>query len=83
MIGLEMTTHDREFRALLKALGASIKKRRLAAGLTQEELDDGGKYSFELKYLQRIESGRNVTVKTLHKLAKRFNIRIRDLFDFE
>ena len=77
-----MTATDREFQSLLKKLGKNIRKKRNEAGLTQEAMEDSEKFGIDVKYIQRIESGRNVTLKTLHKISKRLGIPIQKLFDF-
>lgn len=78
-----VTNSDREFQAILKKLGSSIREKRLAAGLTQEDMEDSEKFGIDVKYIQRIESGRNITLRTLHKISKRLGIPLQKLFDFK
>lgn len=61
-----------------KVLGIAIRKRRLALGLTQEELAE--KADLHWTYISGIERGvRNVTVVNLFHIAIALNTRVRDL----
>ena len=65
----------------MRMVGKRIKELRLARGLKQEEMCQFG---FEYKYYQRIEYGqKNLSLKTLNKLAKAFAVKVEDLFRFE
>jgi len=62
-----------------KKLGRHIQKFRKKAKLTQEEL--ANKVNLSTKYIQFIETAhRRPSLKTLHKVAKALNIKIKDLF---
>jgi len=69
---------DEELKSLL---GKRIRQLRLERGLKQEEMCQFG---FEYKYYQRIEYGeKNLSLKTLNRLSKAFQIEIAELFDFQ
>jgi transcriptional regulator with XRE-family HTH domain len=43
-----------------------------------------GRFAFEIKYFQKLEYGqKNISVKTLHRLAKAFGVPVLELFRFE
>lgn len=66
---------------LIKQLGKRVRELRLSRGLKQEEMC---KFGFEYKYYQRIEYGqKNLSLKTLNKLAKAFGVSVAELFRFE
>jgi transcriptional regulator with XRE-family HTH domain len=66
---------------LMRMVGKRIKELRLERGLKQEEMCQFG---FEYKYYQRIEYGqKNLSLKTLNKLAKAFGIEVAKLFQFD
>ena len=62
----------------LKKIALRIKELREEKGLTQEDfINDTG------IHIGRIETGkRDFSVSTLRKIAKYFNIPIKDLFDY-
>ncbi len=63
---------------LMRVVGRRVRELRLARGLKQEEMCQFG---FEYKYYQRIEYGqKNLSLKTLNKLAKAFGVKIEELF---
>jgi len=63
-----------------KPLGNAIKKHRLKAALTQEQLAE--KADLHWTYISGIERGiRNVSIVKLVKIAAGLKIRIRDLVD--
>lgn len=65
----------------MKLVGKRVKELRLARGLKQEEMCQFG---FEYKYYQRIEYGhKNLSLKTLNKLAKAFGVGVNELLRFE
>ncbi|MCK9462892.1 MAG: helix-turn-helix domain-containing protein [Proteobacteria bacterium] len=73
-----MKTEEPDYDVLL-LVGRRIAELRRGRGLTQERLAE--KANFSLKYLQRIERGReNLTVTSLAKLADLFTTEIADLF---
>lgn len=60
-------------------IGVIIRKRRKELKMTQERLGD--LVNLTPKYIQYIESGlRNPSLKTLNKIAKALETKIRDLF---
>jgi transcriptional regulator with XRE-family HTH domain len=66
---------------LMKAVGKRIRQLRVERGLKQEEMC---RFGFEYKYYQRIEYGqKNLSLKTLNRLAKAFEIQLHDLFKFD
>jgi len=71
-----------DFDSFLQKLGSSIKRKREFAGITQEGMDSDP-YGIDPRYLQRIENGRNITLRTLFKISKKLKIPIREFFDFE
>ncbi len=72
---------ERDISVVLQKMGEKIKKERMKAGITQEQMEGDGLY---VRYIQNIEAGKsNITVRTLHRIAVRIGIPIRKLFDFE
>jgi transcriptional regulator with XRE-family HTH domain len=66
---------------LMRLVGKRVRELRLARGLKQEEMCQFG---LEYKYYQRIEYGqKNLSLKTLNKLAKAFGVEMEELFRFE
>jgi transcriptional regulator with XRE-family HTH domain len=66
---------------LMRMVGKRVRELRLERGLKQEEMCQFG---FEYKYYQRIEYGqKNLSLKTLNKLAKAFKTNIEELLTFE
>ena len=65
----------------MKQVGKRVRELRLSHGLKQEEMC---KYGFEYKYYQRIEYGqKNLSLKTLNKMAQAFGVPVSELFKFE
>ncbi len=65
----------------MKLVGQRVRQLRLSKGLKQEEMCQFG---FEYKYYQRIEYGKkNLSLKTLNKLAKAFGVPISELFHLD
>lgn len=62
-----------------KAIGLKIRSIRESRGWTLEDCEEHGNISWQ--QLQKIESGRNVTVRTLINLANLFEIKLVDLVD--
>jgi len=61
-----------------KVLGVAIRKRRLALGLTQEELAE--RADLHWTYISGIERGvRNVSIVNLFHIAASLGVRVRDL----
>lgn len=66
---------------LMRMVGKRIKELRLERGLKQEEMCQFG---FEYKYYQRIEYGqKNLSLKTLNKLANAFGVPVSEIFRLE
>ena len=65
----------------MKQVGKRVRQLRLKKGLRQEDMY---RFGFEYKYYQRIEYGqKNLTLRTLNKLAKAFKVPVAELFRFE
>jgi transcriptional regulator with XRE-family HTH domain len=61
-----------------KILGTAVRKRRLALGLTQEELAE--RADLHWTYISGIERGvRNVSIVNLFHIAAALQTRVRDL----
>lgn len=61
-----------------KLLGEAIRKRRLALGLTQEQLAE--RADLHWTFISGIERGqRNVSVVRLNDIATALGVRVRDL----
>jgi transcriptional regulator with XRE-family HTH domain len=61
-----------------KTLGQAIRRKRLALGLTQEQLAEAA--DLHWTYVSGIERGiRNVSILRLCRIASALNIRVRDL----
>lgn len=64
-----------------KKMGMKIKKLRVAAGLTQESMDEG-EFAVHYRTIQEIEGGRtNPTIDTIFKISKRLKVKPKDLLD--
>ena len=62
---------------LMKLVGKRVRLLRLERNLTQEDMS---RFGFEYRYFQRIEYGeKNLSLKTLNKLAKAFRVPVADL----
>lgn len=65
--------------ALREQLGAAIRERRKALGLTLAEM--GKRTSVSLGYLSQIELGKNsASIETLYRIALGLRVRMADLF---
>ncbi len=62
----------------LKAFGLKIRKLRNDKGWTLEAAEEHGWPSW--RHLQKIESGKNVTLRTIFRLAALFDVPPGDLF---
>lgn len=62
----------------LKKVGVTLKEIRLNKGWTLEQTEEHGWPSW--RHLQKIESGKNITLVTLKKLASVYKIKLTDLF---
>ena len=66
---------------LMLLIGKRVRQLRTEKGLRQEDMCEFG---FDYKYYQRIEYGeKNLTIKTLNKLATAFGVPVSELFNFE
>ena len=66
---------------LLFLLGKRIQAVREKKGMTQEQLEE--KTGINAKYISAVERGqRNVTIKTLDKIAKGLDIELYEMFLF-
>lgn len=68
-----------EPRKAYKAIGLKVRSLREKRGWTLEETEEHGWHSWQ--QLQKIESGRNVTVRTLLKLASVFGVHPAELLE--
>lgn len=60
-------------------MGAKIKSMRQEKGWTLEEVEDHGWNNWQ--HLQKIESGKNITVVTLRKVAQLYKVPLATLLD--
>jgi transcriptional regulator with XRE-family HTH domain len=66
---------------LLKLVGKRIRQLRVERGLTQEQMT---RFGLDYKYYQRIEYGqKNLSLRTLYKIAKAFDISISELLNID
>jgi transcriptional regulator with XRE-family HTH domain len=69
-------------QALLTAFGKHLAHMRKEKGLTQEKLAE--KASLDTAQLGKIEIGlTNLTINTIHRLAKGLGISLKELMDFK
>ena len=67
------------FDDFLQRVAANIRKARWVAGMTQEQVAEHG---FGWRHYQEIEAGqRQVTLRTLHRLANIFGTTVADLVE--
>jgi len=67
--------------SLLVGIGKKIQRTREKKGLTQELLEE--KTGINAKYISAVECGqKNVTIKTLDKIAKGLEIELYEMFLF-
>lgn len=69
---------DKTSKTILKALGLKLREIREGKGWTLEDAEEHGWPSWQ--HLQKVESGKNITVLTLIKLTRLYRIRLGDLF---
>lgn len=68
-------------KRLMQLVGKRVRELRIARGLKQEDMC---RFGFDYKYYQRIEYGqKNLTLKTLNKLANAFGVPLSELFRFD
>ena len=66
---------------LLKLVGKRIRQLRIERGFTQEQMT---RFGMDYKYYQRIEYGeKNLSLRTLYKIAKAFDMTISELVKIE
>jgi len=66
---------------LLKVVGKRIRDLRVERGLTQEQMT---RFGLDYKYYQRIEYGeKNLSLRTLYKIARAFDISISELLKID
>ena len=71
----------RKLRVQDKKLAQRIRELRIENNMTQEEL--GEKLKVNLSYVAYIETfRRGVSLPILYKVAKVFNVKVKDLFTF-
>lgn len=75
-MSMALSTNEKKF---LKELGQKLKQIRKEKGWTLEETEDHGCPSW--RHLQRVESGKNVTLITILRIAKMYKLKIRELFE--
>ncbi|MDZ4660757.1 MAG: helix-turn-helix transcriptional regulator [Pseudomonadota bacterium] len=68
---------SKEDSKFLKGLGLRLRQLREARGWTLEETEEHGWSSW--RHLQRVESGKNVTLVTIKKLSKLYKISLSQL----
>jgi len=67
---------------ILKGIGSRIQSIRTKLGITQDEL--GEKVGLNPKYISAIECGqRNITIKTLEKIANGLGVELFELLLFD
>lgn len=62
---------------LIKDIGRRLAEVRIGRRLTQEKLAD--QMGISVKYLQRLERGRNMSLRTLVDFANRLKVGLADL----
>jgi transcriptional regulator with XRE-family HTH domain len=66
---------------LLKLVGKRIRQLRIERGFTQEQMT---RFGIDYKYYQRIEYGeKNLSLRTLYKIARAFDMPISELLKIE
>ncbi len=65
------------FLIFKKQIRENIKRERVMAGLTQEDMEGNG---LEVRYIRRIEKRHNITLRTLYRLADKIGVPVRYLF---
>lgn len=61
-----------EEKKYLKEVGAKIRSFRLERGWTLEQVEEHGWNNWQ--HLQKIESGKNITIVTLRRVAKLYKL---------
>lgn len=71
-----ITPEDKKF---LRKMGNKIKSLRLEKGWTLEQTEEHGWSNWQ--HLQKIETGKNITVVTLKKIAQLYKVKMSELFE--
>ncbi len=67
---------------VLKRLGKNIKRYRLMAGITQEQLAE--LINVHQTFIAKIEIGQSSpSIKTLYAITRKLNIKLSKIFDFD
>lgn len=66
------------YNPLYQNLGKRIEELRKKKGLTQEELAE--KAGFHRAYFWDIEQGRNISIKTVYKIARALGLSLSEFF---
>ena len=69
---------DERYKKKLKAFGLRVRQIREDKGWTLEETEAHGWLNWQ--HLQKIESGKNVTLATVFKICDVFDVEVKDLF---
>ena len=75
-IYMELDSKDIKF---LKALGAQLRSIRKSKGWTLEEAEQHGWTNW--RHLQQVESGKNITIITLRKIAKLYKVKLSEILE--
>jgi len=71
---------NQEQKAFFKKFGAEVRKLRMAAELTLEDMQD---YGFSSQHFQKVESGKKaVNLYTAHRIADSFKISLSKLLKY-
>lgn len=65
-------------KIFLKKLGLKLREIRISKGWTLEDAEEHGWSNW--RHLQKIETGKNITILTLIKISKLYKIRPSELF---
>lgn len=68
---------DVKYKKKLKAFGLKVREIREAKGWTLENTEDHGWSNWQ--HLQKIESGKNITLATLFRICDVFNVKVSEL----
>lgn len=72
---MDLDNKDTKF---LNAIGSRLREIRKSKGWTLEETEEHGWPNW--RHLQKIESGKNVTLATIRKLVLLYKIKLSELF---
>lgn len=70
---------EKEYTTIYKEIGDKLKKIRIEAGYTSYE-NFANEFELDRKQYWRIESGQNVTLKSLIKILRIHNLTIQQFF---